>query len=112
MEQEVTYTTKDIETWLIVHFAGEYRSPWNQLEYGNDPIDSPYGVIEVVETEGGEGQGDYACVVISVLDSDNGLRYFRKEGDYTSYDGFEWDGAFREVWPQQVTRTEYISRKP
>jgi hypothetical protein len=112
MEQEVTYTTKDIETWLIDFFGVDDRSPWNALEYGSDPIDSPYGVIEVVEEEGGEGQGDYACAVISVTDKDYAPRYFRKEGDYTSYDGFEWDGAFREVWPQQVTRTEYISRKP
>lgn len=52
------------------------------------------GLVTVAQETGGEGQGDYASVVLQAGD-----RYFKKEGWYASYEGTTWDGPFTEVHP-------------
>lgn len=59
------------------------------------------GTVRVVQYEGGEGKGDEALMVFEITDGKT-TRWFRKEGGYASYDGFDWDGEFRETHP--VTR--------
>lgn len=80
--------------------------------YGNNPREDEtielegFGTLSFVEHYGGEGQGDEYWTVFKVAD-----RYFRINGWYSSYEGGEYDGALEEVFPEQVTRTEYFSTK-
>lgn len=55
-------------------------------------------IYDIATTFGGEGQGDVAYAVVSVSPVDGtSTQYFRKDGFYSSYDGFTWDGDFYEV---------------
>lgn len=66
------------------------------------------GMVKVVEQEGGgEGQGEYANIVFQVVSENAEVRYFRKEGFYSSFDGIEWDGTFEEVTPVKKYITAY-----
>lgn len=79
---------------------------WNQVTYmwsEGSPLETPFGKLWEVNHEGGEGQGEYAEVIFTV----DGRRFFRKTGSYYSYDGYWWDGPFREVFPKQKTITVY-----
>lgn len=62
--------------------------------------------IDVVHSEGGsEGEGNYAERVFEVQG-----KFFRITGYYSSYDGTTWcleDTG--QVYPQQVTVTQYVS---
>jgi hypothetical protein len=63
-------------------------------------------LITHVESEGGEGQGDYMHVVFQI-----GEQFFLVPGDYSSYDEDEWhiDDVY-EVVPVEVSRTEYHAK--
>jgi hypothetical protein len=56
--------------------------------------------VACVQDVGGEGQGETRYAVFSFTD-ETGIKYFRKDGYYASYDGTTWDGDFREVTPQE-----------
>ena len=59
-----------------------------------------------IEFEGGEGEGEYAHVVVKHLESG---RYLKLVGYYYSYDGFDWSGCeWFEVNPVEVTVTKYL----
>lgn len=62
--------------------------------------------VSCVEDFGGEGQGDTRYCVFKFEDS-TGVKYFRKDGYYASYDGSTWDGDFKEVTPQERIVTFY-----
>lgn len=66
--------------------------------------EQPFGLPMVkIESEGGEGEGDYASDTFKVGD-----RYFTIPGSHQSYDGtyMEFDDMY-EVKPVQVTKMEY-----
>ena len=68
--------------------------------------------VELVESFGGEGEGERRWLVFKVTPK-NGVvddaapRYFKKEGYYSSWDGSDWDGAFTEVRPVEKYVTAY-----
>lgn len=91
---------------------------WGELEHGkyvpatNDRNGhfEPYRIelggetfeLKVVDETGGMDEGSQASVTIQVGD-----QFFRKDGYYASHYGYDWDGAFFEVQPRQVTVTQY-----
>lgn len=61
--------------------------------------------VEVVDQQGGEGEGDDAHIVVHFP---NRNLYVKLEGYYASYSGFEWDyGNYYEVKPKEKTITVY-----
>lgn len=49
--------------------------------------------------------------VASQLDPRPPLRYFKKYGSFSSWDGQYWDGGMEEVRPMAITRVEYVPLK-
>lgn len=86
---------------------------WDGLEswLGSEAHDIPkVGIVQIVESFGGEGMGDDLWYVFSVVDPPKPTRYFRVSGYYQSYDGGTYeDGedALREVAPVQKVVTVY-----
>ena len=69
----------------------------------NEWLDKTYTEIEF---EGGEGEGEYAHVVVQHLESG---RYLKLVGSYYSYDGFNCSGCeWFEVKPVEVTVVKYL----
>lgn len=58
--------------------------------------------VEVVDETGGMDEGSNASITFQVGD-----QFFRKDGYYASHYGYDWDGAFYEVSPRQVTVTQF-----
>ena len=78
-------------------------------EYKTQHLDGIGQFIEVYE-EGGEGEGSHWEKVYHFKDHDV---YISMCGFYQSYDGVSFDAYEpEEVFPVQVTRTEYTSTKP
>lgn len=75
-------------------------------ERGPAPV-FDFGTVKVIEDFGGEGQGETRYIVIEVTDSAGATQFFRKDGYYSSYDGSDWDGDFREVKAQPRTVVFY-----
>ena len=100
MSKVTNYTKEEIE--LAVD------GDWCELKYGKSTLRLRGENVptECLEEEGGEGCGEYACVIFKV-----GSQIFRKEGYYASYDGYTWDGDFDEVEPYPKTITAYRVKK-
>lgn len=65
------------------------------------------GLVEVVDSYGGEGQGDEYWKVFRFKD-----RYFRVNAYYSSWDGVNFDMAdIEEVFPEEVTTIVYKTKK-
>jgi len=81
---------------------------WHETSFSKDlPRDVPgLGSVNVVESHGGEGQGDRYYMVFSVT-NESEVRYFKIDGYYASYAGGEFDGPFTEVHPVTKTVTVY-----
>ena len=79
------------------------EASWD-LRSEDHAYETAFGKLWVVDREGGSDQGSYAHVVFTV----DGLRFFRKTGFYSSYEGYDWDGSFREVEAKQETITVYV----
>jgi len=62
------------------------------------------GTVEVIDSDGGEGQGEVIYFVLKISAGDT-VRYFRKDGYYASHYGTDWDGSFAEVSAVQRTVT-------
>ena len=71
-----------------------------------------YAHVELEEIEGGEGQGDYCHIIISTGYGDT-KRYFKKEGTYTSYEGFdfEYGSNLEEVEKKEVKVEQWVAKK-
>lgn len=76
------------------------------LEHNLEALIPGVGVIEVVEDEGGEGQGDEYWFVLKITDGES-VRFFRMDGYYASYDGGYYDGELKEVHPVERVVTFY-----
>ncbi|AXK86570.1 hypothetical protein SAMN05421776_11716 [Nocardia farcinica] len=83
---------------------------WDDVAVATETVDVPgLGAVKVIESFGGEGQGDSAYLIFQVQDSDNPyrMRFFRKNGYYASFHGTDWDGGFYEVRPMKHWVTVY-----
>ena len=70
---------------------------------GNSTFSYPIGMtVDLVESHGGEGEGDSAWAVYKVTD-DGVVKHYRCNGSYASYDGFYFDGDVEEVEPYEKT---------
>jgi hypothetical protein len=66
---------------------------------GDGPIEvAGLGTVELIDQEGGGyGSGDYIHNIYRVIFPNNEVKLYKKEGGYSSYGGYEWDGDFRET---------------
>jgi hypothetical protein len=85
---------------------------WDEVEYlfdGSDRSFTLHGRTIAAESfdTGGEGHGEDVYMVFKTTDVDGAVQYWRKDGYYSSYDGGEWDGDFREVDPVEKVVTFY-----
>lgn len=79
---------------------------WETAEAGE--VVPHLGTVKVMDTyRGGEGGGEDIELVFEITFEDGTVRWFRKTGYYQSYDGSNWDGAFKEVRPVQRMVTFY-----
>lgn len=109
MGYSVAEFSKRLGHWEDEHFEGSdlFMEVWYHDGVPTDKIDEMpviegFGQLEVVDRQGGEGDGAEISVVIKAGD-----RYFRKTGYYSSWGESEMDSAVSEVQPVEVTRTEY-----
>lgn len=58
-----------------------------------------------------DGQNDLVYVYELSVSNTNVKRYARVSGYYASYEGYEWDDEFIEVYPRQVTVTQFFTEK-
>jgi hypothetical protein len=101
--------------------AYSYLDPYNGLDevdlnddsvwqeyHGFDSKEATYEgwTAKVVQSYGGEGEGDQYWMVVSISDGET-TRYFRKDGWYASYDGGYLDGDIHEVQPKEKLVTFY-----
>lgn len=91
----------------IEYEAGEVIMDWlDKIESIHPYFDElDEDIIEVIETVGGEGEGDNWHLVIKHIPSN---RYLKANGYYASYSGFEYDDSeFYEVKPIEKTIIVY-----
>lgn len=60
---------------------------------------------------GGEGEGEYVDQVYAIRQNTKHRAYIRVTGCYDSYNGTTWDSEYKQVFPHQVTRTEYTENR-
>lgn len=98
----MSYTVKELEDAVYDSEEG-----WGGVRYA-DIDDLPgIGTVEVLDSYGGEGQGDELWVVFNVTNSE-GSRTWRKSGWYASYSGSDWDGDLEEVVARPKVITEWV----
>lgn len=79
--------------------------PEDEIEYVEFP---GIGRIEMVESFGGEGEGDQYWFVFKITDADGNVRFFRRNGWYASFNGGYYDGPTEEVKPAEKTITVWV----
>lgn len=88
---------------------GVIEGDWHIIESIADNLDEPWhvdglGIVSLVDSFGGEGQGDDYWMVLSITSGDV-TRYFKMSGYHVSHDGSYYEGPFEEVNPKQETIT-------
>lgn len=85
------------------------NSGWGSWDEKAEPVQVEHlGEVRMRETyTGAEDGGSNAELIFEVNTVDGDTRYFHKTGYYSSYNGTEWDGDFREVKPVQKTITVF-----
>jgi len=112
---EMTFTVKDLNeavdndkvTASYTHWkSGEVETEvigWADFDEHSKVEFEDIGTAEIVETAGGEGEGDSAHIIFKIRG-----RHFMKTGYYASFDGFYWDdGRLFEVEPYEKTVTAW-----
>ncbi|AUR85797.1 hypothetical protein NVP1081O_062 [Vibrio phage 1.081.O._10N.286.52.C2] len=69
--------------------------------------DAENGARLVEQDGGGEGGSEYCYSIVEL----NG-KYYRCEYSYYSHMGYDNYDSFEEVWPVEVTVTQYTNTKP
>jgi hypothetical protein len=109
-ETPFDYYQDDEEHWEELAYSLSSNYSWDAIKnirVQKDPGEDFENMrIVCIEDFGGEGQGDKRYVVFKFSD-ESGVKYFRKDGYYASYDGSTWDGDFREVKPVDRVVTFY-----
>lgn len=105
------YATRNNEVFTLTDLSPQNVNEW--LEYA-DNIPAYDSSVSFVEHHGGEGQGDEYWFVYKITHNATGdVRYAKIEARWVSWDGVYWDEAeIFEVWPKEVVKTEWSSRKP
>lgn len=122
----MAFTAKQLEEALgeAADFASEHKDEapiylnedqWDEEFYPiglKDVGGEGYTSVNFEESEGGEGQGDYCHIIISTGYGDS-KRYFKKEGTYTSYEGFdfEYGSDLEEVEKKEVKVEQWVAKK-
>lgn len=89
----------------------EWDSADNAPYYFDDDDNLVYlGVIfEVVEEEGGEGQGEYAYQIVKLTYLDGTVEYVKHEYNYYSHYGYSYDGAsYTKIVKKMVTEEKWV----
>jgi hypothetical protein len=95
------------EDWGYSGYQISQGTFWLEIG-GPEVVPGIDGVIETVETRGGEGQGDQYVVVLKLTTTDDEVQYFRIDGYYSSYDGVDFSYAdLYEVRPREKTIITY-----
>lgn len=98
---------------VLSNFGEGWWSGYNRLmdELGDgEQHEIPkVGKVRLVDSFGGEGQGDEYWMVIEVEMADSSIRLFKKPGYYQSFDGGHYDGDLFEVRAKVVERTIYVA---
>ena len=92
--------------------CGQDRGTTHDMLYNGNPSnaikDFLKNEIQIVKDEGGgEGGGEYCFQVIHFKSKDV---YLGINGTYYSYDGHYWPDPYYQVFPKEVTVTEYVTR--
>lgn len=112
--------TERVSGWTeFMEYVHVSRKRWNSDTRGYDPIPESeieyrhfegFGRIEVVDSFGGEGQGDQYWFVFKVTDDNGEARYFRRDGWYASFNGGYYDGPTEEVVAQEKTIQVWVKK--
>jgi ribosomal protein S3AE len=101
------YSNSEFKPETELHWGDVDSHEYSFAKYSL-PVEFHGRLLELVESDtGGEGHGEDIHMVFKTTDVDGTEQYWRKEGCYTSYDGSEWDGDFREVRPVERVVTFY-----
>ena len=113
---KVKSADRDFPEYPVRNGLEEDYSMWNEDTF-------PITLTKVGEAEeevrvyckdffGGEEGGDHGMYIILSTGSsyNNTERFFRKTGEYNSWDTSYWDGGFSEVVETKVERTEWASK--
>lgn len=110
-------TVKELEDALKTHFSENpvsnrgdiYHELGDELKWGSarkDGLELPnIGTLNLVESFGGEGQGDQYWLIFSLGD-----QLFKLDGWYASFDGGYYERIL-EVEAKEVTKTVYTTVK-
>lgn len=84
------FTETEVEAALTEYVNTSY-SFWDEVgNISNGTHIKNLGIFNIVDVEGGEGQGSYYHIVFSITDDKGNTQLFKKEGYYSSYDGVDW----------------------
>lgn len=92
----MTFTTNDFSD-AIEKYLEDNDEYFNELgdDWKDEGYETPLGLVKVVTSWGGEGEGEYCGFVLEHVDSG---RQFLITGYYQSYDGVEYSSHdFTEV---------------
>lgn len=114
------------ELWLCLHDNYVYSETVDKLNEArpgeseadifaldsNDDLVIDGALVKVVDSYGGEGQGDEFWVVVSVSKEGEVTRYVKNVGWYASYDGGYFDSTKgTEVFPFKKVTTSWSVNK-
>lgn len=110
LQEAILSSTYSYRHWRTGEFCVAEVEGWHSF-WGEEVTEldvEDFGHIEVVETTGGEGQGDHAHIVFKLTDVDGNESFYKVDGYYSSYDGVDWDGSdLYSVTPREKTITVY-----
>ena len=107
----MSYTIEELEEELIVDNKSTDRNEF--LVYylqnaGKYAPRVPFGKYTYINQYGGEGMGDRYYVIFSITNAD-GVRYFKCETYYDSWNGIDSDYSLEEVWERKVEATVFVN---